>query len=574
MAFMRIKSEPHGDNDEFRDVAPRGFRNAPRSPITAAKIREINRRNEIDFEHARETQERRDNIRKRCARTRTCQTSSASSSSSAGSSSSSSFSFIESDECVNSDEERSRKASEYRYEKELDRQAKRARRRPNPPDEWKDTLDRMRPDNVMLCENDLRRETSASTHGLISTIDDDGLMIDTNGIVHLQDGTIPRVTGKKNKKHIGYDAHVPLVAQQYYVPMQPVLSDRVIDTLERIDNETQRSKPVPMFDDAGGSINVPMTAFTLATNLTPENIEKGITVPTSHHVSTSASGLDALMLYSRTDDQGRLFSERFLHEVVCPPEDLNFIFNKLRKDTLYNCPLSQIGPIDDYVAFITSHKRKVNERMSRECIAIERECVEGRQCIGRRIPNSTPITLVEYFTMASFEEMRKAGHWTTPPRHCILCKWNQATKTAFNILAECAAYSDKMVQMRSSGASKCDAKRRALVLVDFCDLVGEGEYSPYDVIVSNLNRFIGLVAPVVIFVLKRFKQQKVDGIFHYIHDYEQSNRNLEDWVTLVSRESLLTKSAYPMRATSSLPTQTNKFFLPPPPLRTSVQQRD
>jgi hypothetical protein len=555
MALLRIKEEPKdGENEpSFKRSL---FDYAQKSSINAVGIEELRFRNQLNLEHARVTQNRRENIRKRCVR------SNVSSSSSSSSASHATPMDVDEDACVNSDEERSRKASEIKYTKELERQSKRARRRTNPPDEWKKTLDAMRPDNVLLDEIDLRRICEA---GSVATLDKPEDAMDAKDGNHAKSTIAPRITGKKNKTHIGYPPIVPLVAQQLYVPLEPVISDEVRDVLAQIDVQKPNEKPVLVFDDARGPVNVPMTSYNLATNLTKASIANGVTVPTSYDITLRPSEMDELMLCSRTDDQGRLFSEKFLQEVMCRPEDRNFIYNKLRKTTLYNCPLSRVGTIDDYLAYMTTHTRKVNEQMSRACYPHERPCIEDLRCVGRCIPLSEPVTLVEYFSMSDIEDLRKNGVWTKPRRHCILCKWDQATKTAFNVLAECAAYSDKMVRMRMLGESNYDPQRRALMLVDYCDVVGEKEYSPYDVMVSNLNRYIGLIAPVVIFVTKRFKQEKIDGILHYIHDYERSNRNLGEWVTLVSRESSSMKSASQTRAKQPPPTINTKFFLPPPP---------
>lgn len=565
MALLRIKKEQ--DTNESASTISRsllGF--AQRSSINAVGIEEIQHRNQSTLAHARATHERRENIRKRCTR------SSSSSSSSSSSVNHDAYMGVDDGESVNSDEERSRKAGEAKYTKELERQAKRARRRTNPPEDWKETLDKMRPNNVLLEPDDRCRKKDACS---IATIDRTDVFMDGNGLLQMGGVIAPRITGKKNKKHIGYPPDVPLVAQQHFVPLEPVMSEGVRSVLAQIDANTPDEKPVLVFDDERGAVNVPMTSYDLATNLTKASIKSGVTVPNSYDISLRSTEMDELMLCSRTDDQGRLFSEKFLQEVMCRPEDQNFIYNKLRKETLYNCPLSRVGGIDDYLSYMTTHTRKVNEKMSRSCFPHERPCVEDLRCIGRRIPNSEPFTLVEYFNMDDIMHLRNTGSWAKSRRHCILCKWDQATRTAFNVLAECAAYSDKMVRMRAMSESNYDTQRRALMLVDYCDVVGDNEYSPYDVMVSNLNRYIGLVAPVVIFVTKRFKQEKVDGIYYYIHDYERSNRNLGEWVTLVSRESSLMKSASQTSETSRSSTTNSKFFLPPPPpQQTPVLMRD
>lgn len=559
MALLRIKEEPRDDEEIEHNSSHSMLGFAQRSSINSVGIRELQRRNQLNLEHAQATQNRRENIRKRCSK---------SSIDPESSSSSRSILIEDEDVCMNSDEERSRKASEAKYNKDLERQSKRARRKTNPPDEWKETLDQMRQDNVTLSRDDLVRKCEP---GSIATIDKTELVMDEKGLLQVQATITPRITGKKNKTHIGYPPEVPLAAQQKYVPLEPVISEGVRETLAQISASKPNEKPILVVDDKRGAVNVPMTSYHLATNLTPANIANGVTVPNSFEINPRSSDMTDLMLCSRTDDQGRLFSEQFLQEVMCSPEDRNFIYNKLRKTSLFNCPLSRVGAIDDYLSYMTTHTRLVNEQMSRECYPNERPCIEGLRCVGRRIPHSEPITLVEYFSMEDMEDLRKTGNWTKPRRHCILCKWDQATKTAFNVLAECAAYSDKMVRMRMVGETDFEPQRRALMLVDYCDVVGEKEYSPYDVMVSNLNRYIGLVAPVVIFVTKRFKQEKIDGIRHYIHDYERSNRNLGEWVTLVSRESSLMKSASQTREKLSQTTQNGKFFLPPPPPANQTQ---
>jgi len=458
------------------------------------------------------------------------------------------------DEIVNSDEERTRTVRATEYAKTTHATTKRARRRMNPPEEWKEKLSAERRDNVRLAPED---ELRVAPIEFISTTDDMETSVE-NGLVVVEHA--PR-RGRRN---------APLETQPWISSQPPILRKAVADRLEAQKTRRTQNAPQLLFPS-----NSPVQSFTeqtpegLTLDMSEAERKKGIVLPDLFGLAQTT--MNGMLTSGCTNAQGELLAQVFLQTPVCNHADLNFVNRQLMANGLVNCPLSRVGPMDDYYSLMTAVPRSVEEGLMRQPWPFERPCIEGTMCMGRQIPNSTPITLVEYLTVEDMMHYRERGVWSGPQRHCVFCRRALATKAAYSIIAECAAYSDSMVaDIKISRESPYENERRALMLVDFYNFVGEGEYSPFDVILSNVSRYMGIVAPVTMFVTNRFHQVSRNGILWFEQDYIRPKRNLRDWVTLVCEESSSGMPTPP--PTSSVPRRPSRsgyFPLPRPPLATS-----
>ncbi len=463
------------------------------------------------------------------------------------------------DEVHNSDEEQSRRTRRAEYMKATQASAKRARRKLDPPDEWKDVLDAERPDNMQLDSTDYVRK-----HATVAFIEP------VTGVVEVDENRIVSVT-EVDAAQARARSGIPLVFQDRVTPGPPVLRNEVRKRLEELkEDPNAEGKIVPIYAvNAPLRHTTPANAETLAMARIPpekDSKKKPTTIVVPAQFDLSELSMDEIMLRTRTDQQGQVLAQTFMWSAAtCNYADLNFITHELKQKGIYNCPLSRIGPMDDYYAMMMPNYRKVDEELMREPMRMERPCVEDEMCVGRQIPNSQPITLVEYIDAADMQYYYREQKWKGERKQCVLCRRALATKAGFSMLAECAAYSYAMASsVRVSREGAYESTRLPLMLCDFYNFVGENEYSPYDVLISNVNRFIGMAAPVAIFIASRFTQYKKDGMLYFKQDYPCPKRNLGEWGTLVSSE--LSRATRPRAtpATFRRPRRQTDYSIPRP----------
>lgn len=465
------------------------------------------------------------------------------------------------DEVQNSDEEAARRARRAEYVKASQATAKRARRKADPPDEWKGQLDRERTDNIMLDDTACLRMQSQVE--FISPVHNP-VHVDDDMMVTVEDEADGGASALKRTR-----SGVPLSKQPGIVYGPPVLRAEVRKRLDAIasTSATDANALVPIY-----AVNAALRHATTQEEEQREREAAGeevMTVVVPAGFDLSDMSVDRVMQTARTDDQGQVFAQMHMQTTVCNYEDTTYVTRKLKITGIYNCPLSRVGMLDDYYAHMVPNRRVVDESLMREPFPFERPCIEAGACMGNQIPNSQRITLVEYLNVEDVAYFRQKQEWKSEQRHCVFCRRVLATKAAFAMIAECAAYSDSMVaSVQVSRENPCESDRRPLMLVDFCNFVGDNEYSPYDVVISNVNRYIGVVAPVVIFVASRFTQFKQNGIYWYRQDYPKVNRNLRDWGTLVSEELSRGTQSRVQTAPARRPRRIMDYFLPPPPLDT------
>lgn len=440
------------------------------------------------------------------------------------------------DEAINSDEERSRMKRKAEFMKATAPKAKKARRNPNPPEDWKEKVIAGAPENVQLSEADFVRRDAP-----VRFID----RAAENNVEIAEDGTVsvpsvlpmPVLVGKKKERsHLMYLPHTPISIQRTHlrkpVELDKATTNRIAEIEANVASGSGTSTPM-VYDGMPGT-QIVMSSTEMVRDVDDAAIAKGIVFPKS--VNIFSLGMDSVMANRLPANFSGLLAQNVLHNPRCQTIEFGYISRKLRETHIYNWPHEGLGLADEYYANMTFISRADAERMSREPYSHERPCIEGRNCAGCQIPRCTPITLVEYLTAADIAEFTRTRKWPRPQGHCYLCKIMNASNCAPRIMAECAAYSSEMVKSRMTAESLTSDNKQVLKLVDFFCNVGEGEFSPYDVFLSGTLYFTGIATPVPVFVRDRFKQrQRADGTRYYEHDYSKHQRNLDVWEAEVSK---------------------------------------
>jgi hypothetical protein len=447
-------------------------------------------------------------------------------------------------EAINSDEERCRLKRASEFSKATATKAKKARRNTNPPEDWKDTVMRNAPDNIRIAPSDILRRDMP-----VRFIDKAGEM----GVVVLADGTVsvpdvlpmPKEVPKKKdeKPHKVYEGYVPLSIQRSHLPNPVVLDEDTTRRIEEIEKSVAEgdSRPFPVVHELMAVTSMEDTPLKLARNLKHNSDPKkddyirGIVAPESANIYSM--GMDRVLSQKLTAPYSQMLAQSVLQDNRCRREEANFIMNRIKQTHTYNWEVDGLGLTDEYYANMKFISRKVAETMNREPFPYERPCAAGMDCVGNFIPRAEPVTLVEFYSTDDINAYHSTGKWSGPPKHCFMCMIKDAGEAASRIMAECAAYSSEMVRAKMTSESLTGASKKTLMLVNFYNRVGEGEFSPYDVFVSNLTHFSGIASPVLIFVYDRFKQRKDDnGMRYYDFDYPCVERNLDDWEAVVSKE--------------------------------------
>lgn len=483
---------------------------------------------------------------------------------------------------INSDEELAKRKRMQKHIKEKRSDKKKRKRRPIPSDTWLTKVSDSLSAPEELTDRDVIRKPPTKHHiGFIGGVDRDELSIDGEGNVHIKaSGEAMRdIQEKKCRKDSELqEEDLSLIMQECYlkrVAPMPDEQETVVDTMSmkigqpnsaaeitalkmqsRMEVETahidaaSKDKPKKVRERAEKKIK-DMRSETV--KQVDDIRSNGISIPETHDLF---SKLSHMLIGERTERECILLTEMHLQQMTSIGEEFTDILEMLMREKQYNLPFHSLGPVDKYLARLRQHTRVLEESFLRQPLGGERECVEGDQCEGRMVPyTEMPITLVEYQPMEEVMHYRRTGEWRGNRKHCIMCLRKITCFAYFYIKSQCVAYDQNMLHKNECISEKV---MKPLVIAPFSNIVGEGEYSPWDVMVSTTTRFLGLLEPVVIHVRWRYKQVKRDGIIFYEQTYERPDRNLQCRDTLDCDDDLMNEISREMIATSS-----EKTFQPP-----------
>lgn len=145
----------------------------------------------------------------------------------------------------------------------------------------------------------------------------------------------------------------------------------------------------------------------------------------------------------------------------------------------------------DQLPHIEFRSRQQEEERMRECMAGERQCAKGDRCEGLYIGDTKGIKgfiLVSYETTEALAYYNVYKQWPEhiKPRKCVICERKEMNAIFNEFFAGNSERSDIEHPMRYIGQ------------ITYHNKVGDGEYSPYDVIVTDPNSFGKLLYPVVL----------------------------------------------------------------------------
>jgi len=227
--------------------------------------------------------------------------------------------------------------------------------------------------------------------------------------------------------------------------------------------------------------------------------------------------------------------QRHLHAMNGQTCQNSFVINMVMNDREggASIPLDLLPDVDAYFASVRPISRAEEELFLRapRLATGERECVNGKECEGHFIAGAlNKFTLVEYQNPEVRHEFAAAGTWPAPQAHCIMCRRYAANYVFFNMLSRCVAYDYSSVEQAM--ATRHDAERarppKPLVIASFCNIVGAGEYSMWDVVVGDLAQCIPLFGPVVIHRRDKYRAVLRGNEWWYEQTYTRPERNLGD----------------------------------------------
>jgi hypothetical protein len=136
--------------------------------------------------------------------------------------------------------------------------------------------------------------------------------------------------------------------------------------------------------------------------------------------------------------------------------------------------------------------------------------------------------LVEYQPPEVREQFQCTRKWPEKQGMCIMCRRKYAGAVYYNILSRCTAYDFSSVEQSASvrNMTEGDRPNKPLMISQFANLVGQGEYSPWNVLISGLSQYIPLFKPIVLHHRYMYKQVKKNGIWYFEQNYYKPQRSL------------------------------------------------
>lgn len=405
-------------------------------------------------------------------------------------------------ERLNSDEELARRRREQARRKRARSEKKRRKRGPVPADTWLPKVSDTVMDAVEAEPSSLCRKKHQM--GFIGSVKKGEVFIDENNVIQVKQAEeTPQRTEPEDPNQ---EEDLSLIVQEYFLK----------------NDDPPTGDPENVLDACSDKVVFPSNIYDLSLRKDPEVRKKGVSVPQARDLYEQ---LSRMLIGERTERECIYFTEMHLQQMTSVGEEFTPVIAQLARDRQHNVPISMLTDRDRLHSNLERHSRAMEEMFLREPLPGERPCVEGDQCEGYMIPGAFKrVALVEYQTMEEIMYHREHGKWRGKRKHCIMCMRKLASFGYFFIKSQCVAYDSSMLDV---GSCMADKRSKPLIIAPFSNLVGQDEYSIWDVIISSSSKYLGLIEPVVIHVRWRYQQEMRDGVAYFVQKYEKPQRNLD-----------------------------------------------
>lgn len=224
-------------------------------------------------------------------------------------------------------------------------------------------------------------------------------------------------------------------------------------------------------------------------------------------------------------------SNRHMQTTCGESARFSFIQNELMKQRVCNIPIDRLPMFDTVFANVVDRLREEEECMLREHLPSlgERPCANDNTCEAMHLlVGIDKFPLVEYQPPEVIQKFKETRKWPEKRSVCIMCQRYRASATVINIDSRCSASEVSSVEMEIAikNSNFNEVKNKPLVVASFGNIVGDGEYSPWDVYMSNFSYYNGLSKPVVRHTLYMYNLYKKDGIRYYRQNLHKPRRDL------------------------------------------------
>ncbi len=229
------------------------------------------------------------------------------------------------------------------------------------------------------------------------------------------------------------------------------------------------------------------------------------------------------------NDGTALLGQEYLYSLRHAAEEMGEILGQFGYKEHFGMPKSKLAEVPQFYANIAVRTRADEERFLREPIDKERPCAEGDACEGNMICTGG-FTLVEYPNPEHTAFFRKNGYYPEGSRAnlCVMCSRNALFFLYSYVNSFCRSYKTSMVApVEEGGPSQKDKARlnipekfQPLMLCNFTNLLGPGEYAPSSCITSGASQQYKAIPGVfVIHSRLNYSIEVVDTVKWYIQHY-------------------------------------------------------
>jgi len=194
-------------------------------------------------------------------------------------------------------------------------------------------------------------------------------------------------------------------------------------------------------------------------------------------------------------------SESFISEIsrrMLAQPDVNIDAGQECRDSKADSDDDQDVPEARLLTQTAIRTRAEEDEMLREKMGGERDCVNGAECEGLFVCIESGFVLAEFPSVGALEEYRRTGRWPEDDHgECVLCSRRRIMSEWVQVCAR-AGSDAASVEVRGFDEKKRKMARYLTeMVVPYQNLVEDGEYDLYSVLLTAQNRYVGPAVPVV-----------------------------------------------------------------------------